>query len=362
MIKRRKARVVDVGGVKIGGGHPIAIQSMVKTKTSNIGAVIRDIISLEEAGCELIRVAVKDLSDAAALKSIKKKIKIPLIADIHYDYRLAIESIRNGADKIRINPGNIADKGHVAAIIKSAKARRVPIRIGLNSGSLPDSSRSAGHENKFAAALTSANEYIKLFERQNFRDIIISLKSSNVNDAVGAYRALAKTCDYPLHLGVTAAGAYDTGIIKSSIGIGSLLLDGIGDTIRVSLTGSPIAEVIAAKRILQTCGIRYFNPEVISCPTCGRCQVDLAKIVDKLEYKLSTMDRGLWTNSPLSIAVMGCEVNGPGEAKEADIGVAFGKDAGVLFVEGKIIKKIKKSETIQEIVNILLKKVLKTKC
>ena len=344
MMKRRKTRIVKVGNVKVGGGSPIAIQSMAKTDTRDVRETVSEIRGLEKAGCEIVRVAVKDREAAQAIKAIKQKIKIPLVADIHFDYRLALLSIKMGADKIRINPGNISRPDHLAAIIKAAKKQKIPIRIGLNSGSLAT-------KMKNRLFIKTALKYIKLFEKENFRDIIISLKSSDVEETVSVYRELAAFCDYPFHLGVTAAGSYDTGIVKSSIGIGALLLDGIGDTVRVSLTGDSVGEVVAAKRILQSLNLRNFGPDVISCPTCGRCQVNLSGIVRQLESKIckpSALPAGR-----VRVAIMGCEVNGPGEAKEADVGVAFGKGSGMLFKKGKVVKKVKAKDAVKELMSLL---------
>ncbi len=338
MSKRRKTRIINIGGIKIGGKEPIRIQSMAKTDTRDTRKTIAEIKRLEKAGCEIVRVAIKDILAARAIKTIKKKTKIPLVADIHFDYRLALESIKKGADKIRINPGNISKPTELKEIIKAAKKRNIPIRIGLNAGSL----KKPAFEPPRLGMVNTALKYIKLFEKENFRDIIVSLKSSNVRETVSAYRKLAALCNYPFHLGITAAGPCDTGIIKSSIGIGTLLLSGIGDTIRVSLTGDSLLEVIAAKRILQALQLRNFGPDIISCPTCGRCQVDLPEIVDSLQEKL-------FTKRPITIAVMGCEVNGPGEAKDADIGIAFGKKSGLLFKKGKVIKKIKAKNAVKEL-------------
>ena len=354
MITRKKTRQIKVGGVKIGGNAPISIQSMTKAETANVKAVVSQIKGLEAAGCEIVRVAVKNIKDAEAIKSIKRAIKIPLIADIHFDYQLALKSIASGADKIRLNPGNIGKKEEIAAVVKAAKKGRIPIRIGMNSGSAHSSD-----------LVKPAMKYIKLFEESDFRDIIISLKASDVVSTVEAYRNIAGLCDYPLHLGVTAAGPYDSGIVKSSVGIGALLLDGIGDTIRVSLTADPAEEVIAAKRILSSLNIRKFGPDIISCPTCGRCQVNLAKIVRQLEDKLTvnsiqytgkvpvTVNCKLLTKRPLTIALMGCEVNGPGEAREADIGIAFGKDSGMIFKNGKVVKKVAARNAVKELLKLL---------
>ncbi len=340
MIKRRKTRQIKVGGVRIGGGAPISIQSMAKVETADIGRAISEIKELQEAGCEIVRAAVKSFDDAAAIRKIKQAIKIPLVADIHFNYRLALKAIASGADKIRLNPGNIRNREEIAKVVKAARKARIPIRIGVNSGSSSELVR-------------PALGYIKLFEELEFRDIIISLKASDVISTVDAYREIAKRCDYPLHLGVTAAGPYDSGIVKSSIGIGALLLDGIGDTIRVSLTADPVEEVIAAKRILSSLNIKRFGPDIISCPTCGRCRVDLEGIVKGLERKLSAFSFQLSAKKPITIAVMGCEVNGPGEAREADIGIAAGKNAGLLFKKGKVIKRIKEKDFIKEIVKLL---------
>ena len=341
--------------MKIGGNAPVSIQSMTKVETSNVKAVVSQVKRLESLGCEIIRVAVKNIKDAEAVRGIKKKIRIPLVCDIHFDYRLALKCIEAGADKIRLNPGNVANRGEIACVMKAAKRAGVPVRIGVNSGSVSKSAecRVQSAENGVSALVRSALGYIKIFEQNDFRDIIISLKASDVATTVTAYRKIAVSCDYPLHLGVTAAGPYDSGIVKSSVGIGALLLDGIGDTIRVSLTADPVEEVIAAKRILSAVGLRRFGPEIISCPTCGRCKVDLSGIVKELERKLYAIRYTLYANRPLKIAIMGCEVNGPGEARDADIGIAFGKGSGALFEKGKIVRKIKTGNAVKEIIKIV---------
>jgi len=322
---------IRVGKIKIGGKAPVVIQSMAKTDTRDVSATVRQIKELEKAGCEIVRVAIKDFQAARAIKKIRKRINIPLVADIHFDYRLAIEAIENGADKIRLNPGNIHKEEQIRAVARAAKKRKIPIRVGINSGSLKNAS--AGNMVK------AAIDYIKILEKARFYDIIVSLKASDVLTTIEAYRKFAKSSRYPLHLGITAAGPVSTGLVKSSIGIGALLLQGIGDTIRVSLTAHPCEEVVAAKNILQALNLRNFGPEIISCPTCGRCQVDLQGIVARLSSRLEALG-----SRDVKIAVMGCEVNGPGEAKEADIGIAFGKSAGVLFKKGKIVKKVKVNE------------------
>ena len=325
---------IRVGKIKIGGKAPVVIQSMAKTDTRDVSATVRQIKELEKAGCEIVRVAIKDFQAARAIKKIRKRINIPLVADIHFDYRLAIEAIENGADKIRLNPGNIYKEEQVRAVVRAAKKRKIPIRVGINSGSLKNAS--AGNMVK------AAIDYIKILEKAGFYDIIVSLKASDVLTTIEAYRKFAKSSRYPLHLGITAAGPASTGLVKSSIGIGALLLQDIGDTIRVSLTAHPCEEVVAAKNILQALNLRNFGPEIISCPTCGRCQVDLQGIVARLSSRLEALG-----SRDVKIAVMGCEVNGPGEAKEADIGIAFGKSAGVLFKKGKIVKRVKEKDAIK---------------
>jgi (E)-4-hydroxy-3-methylbut-2-enyl-diphosphate synthase len=347
-IIRRKTKVIKIGNVYIGDDHPIAIQSMTKTKTADIEKTVRQIKELEKAGCQIIRLAVKDSRDADVIRKIKERIKIPLVADIHFDWRLALEAIDNGADKIRLNPGNIYKKEQIKEVVNALKLAKIPLRIGVNSGSVRNlNSKKINMADKLVA---SALNYIKIIESLKFYDIVISLKASNVLDTVEAYRKLSKLCDYPLHLGVTATGSPFIGAIKSSIALGSLLLEGIGDTIRVSLTDKPTQEVIAAKAILESLGLRPFALEIISCPTCGRCEVDLIKIVNDLEKKLLTVNCKLLTPPP-KVAVMGCMVNGPGEAKEADIGIAFGKKEGILFRKGKCIKKV----SFANCVDVLLK-------
>jgi len=344
---------VKVENVKIGGGAPVSIQSMAKTDTRDVASTVRQIKELEKAGCEIIRVAVKDFQAAEAIKAIKRKINIPLVADIHFDYRLALLAIENGADKIRLNPGNIHIEEEIRQVVKLAKKRKIPIRVGVNSGSVSGNRYQVTGIRSQALVETmvsSALRYIKVLERMGFYDIIVSLKASDVVSTVEAYRLFSKRSKYPLHLGITAAGPVSTGVVKSSIGIGALLLEGIGDTIRVSLTGDPVEEVIAAKNILQALDLRRFGPEIISCPTCGRCQVDLQKIVEKLNLELAVGDgRDRPLQQKCKIAVMGCEVNGPGEAKEADIGIACGKGSGVIFKKGKIIERVKEKDIVREL-------------
>ena len=347
---------IKVGSVKIGGGAPVSIQSMAKTDTRDVLSTVKQIKGLEKAGCEIIRVAVKDFEAAKAIRGIKNKINIPLVADIHFDYRLALSAIENGADKIRLNPGNIYKEEEIREVVKLAKKRRIPIRVGANSGSIRERVKGGGWRVERSLMVKdmvkSVLGYIKILEKMEFYDIIVSLKASDVVSTVDAYRLFSKKSKYPLHLGVTSAGPASTGIVKSSIGIGALLLDGMGDTIRVSLTGDPVEEVIAAKNILQALNLRNFGPEVISCPTCGRCQIDLQKIAGELSSKLAahkfTLHPSPFTPA-IKIAVMGCEVNGPGEAKEADIGIACGKGSGVIFKKGKIVKRVKEKDIVKEL-------------
>jgi len=351
-IFRRKAKSIKIGKVYIGGNYPVAIQSMTKAKTEDLEETIRQIKELKKAGCEIVRLAIKDSQDAQALKKIKQESDLPLVADIHFDWRLAIEAIDNGADKIRLNPGNIYKNDEIKEIVRALKSAKIPLRIGVNSGSLRDfHSKRLSISDKLVA---SALNYIKTIEKFKFYNLVISLKASSVLDTVKAYRKMVKLCDYPFHLGVTATGLPLQGAIKSAVAIGVLLLEGIGDTIRISLTDKPQEEIKAAKAILEAVGLRTFGPEIISCPTCGRCEVDLVSIVKELEDKLSTEYR-VPSTEPLKVAIMGCVVNGPGEAKEADIGVAFGKKNGFLFKRGKPIRKVSSDSCVEA----LLKEVCK---
>ncbi len=332
-IPRRKTKTVKIGKVFIGTGYPVAIQSMAKTKTADIEKTTRQIKQLQDEGCEIVRVAVKDSCDAKAISKIKDKIDIPLVADIHFDWRLAIEAIDHGADKIRLNPGNIYKKDQLREIARVAKIAGIPIRVGLNSGSI-------GHcRNQAERMVKMAKEYIKILEGFKFYNLVVSLKASNIFDTVEAYRRLSRIYDYPLHLGVTATGPTLEGAVKSSIALGILLSEGIGDTLRVSLTAKPQLEIKVARHILGSLGLRNFGPQIISCPTCGRCEIDLVKIVENLDKRLSTPD-SQFLKRPLSVAVMGCVVNGPGEAREADIGVAFGRKEGLLFKNGRAVRKV----------------------
>ncbi len=342
-IKRRHSKELKIGNCLIGAKNPVAIQSMTKTKTSDIEGTVKQIKQLEGAGCQIVRLAIKDLTDAAALKKIKARTRLPLVADIHFSYRLAIAAIENGADKIRLNPGNIDKQQEIKAVICALKAAKIPLRIGLNSGSVKGGLRRSSMTDKLVAACM---DYVKMIEKLKFNNIVISLKANNVLDTVEAYRKIAKVCSYPLHLGVTATGSSYNGVIKSSIALGSLLLEGIGDTVRVSLTDNPVEEVKAAKSILESLGLRSSGVRLISCPTCGRCEVNLVNIVQKLEDKLAHLGSSKLTKN-LTVAVMGCLVNGPGEAKEADIGVAFGKQEGLLFKKGKPVKKVAEADCVR---------------
>lgn len=343
-IKRRKTRQIKVGNVKIGAGAPVVIQSMAKTDTRDVIKTVAQIAELEMAGCQIARVAIKDADAAKAITAIKQRVNIPVVADIHFDYRLALLAIQSGADKIRINPGNMVKKEEVEAVARAAKAKHIPIRIGVNSGSI--GAKLKGLKSPAGPLVRAALNYVKIFEKLKFDDIIISLKASDVVTTIEAYRLISRKCDYPMHLGVTAAGAKEDGIVRSSVGIGTLLMEGIGDTIRVSLTGTAVSEVYAAKQILQAAGLGKFGPQVISCPTCGRCQVDLVKIVEEFNNKLRAASRKPRIKT-ITIAIMGCEVNGPGEAMDADIGIAAGKNSGMLFKKGKPVRRVAEKDFVK---------------
>lgn len=340
---RKQKRIVDIGGVKIGGDNPVRIQSMCNTDTRNAKATIKQILSLEEAGCEIIRIAVPDMEAAEAVEEIKKNIHIPLVADIHFDYRIALECIKNGIDKVRINPGNIGSRERVKQVVESAKAHAVPIRIGVNGGSL-DKKMLERHGGVTADALVeSAMEHIEILDSLNFFDTVVSIKVSNVPVMLDAYRKFSEISDIPLHIGVTEAGTKHSGIIKSSVGIGVLLAEGIGDTMRVSLTADPVEEIYAAYSILQVLGMRKKGAELVSCPTCGRTQIDLIKIADEVEKRLRKV------NKNIKVAVMGCAVNGPGEAREADIGIAGGNGVGLIFKHGEVVRKVDEDAIVDEL-------------
>ena len=340
---RKQKRVVNIGGVKIGGDNLIAIQSMCNTDTRDVRATVGQILQLENAGCEIIRVAVPDMAAAEAVRDIKKQIHIPLVVDIHFDYRLALECMKNGADKVRINPGNIGDSGRVRQVVEMAKERQIPIRIGVNGGSLEKELLKKYGAPTADALVESAMGHVAILDELNFSDIVVSIKISNVPRMIEAYRKFNEISDIPLHIGVTESGTVKSGTIKSAVGIGALLAEGIGDTMRVSLTADPVEEIYAAYDIQKVLGLRRTNAEIISCPTCGRTQIDLIPIANRVEELTRNLKK------PLKIAVMGCAVNGPGEAREADIGIAGGKGEGLIFKKGEIIRKVREDEIVDEL-------------
>lgn len=344
-------KAVDAGGVKIGGGAPVSIQSMTNTDTKDVDATVRQIKQLEKAGCDIIRIAVPDMESARSVDRIREQINIPLVCDIHFDHRLALECIERGADKIRINPGNIGDKEKVKAVASSAARHHIPIRVGVNSGSLQKDIVEKYGGVTAEGLCESALAEVKILEDMDFDDIVISLKSSDVVMNTKAYRMISQATDHPLHIGITEAGTPKESLIKSAAGLGALLLSGIGDTMRVSMTGDPVPEVQAAKKILCACGMRKEPVEIISCPTCGRTKVDLVRIVTEVEEKL----QDVVPKRPLKVAVMGCEVNGPGEAKGADLGAACGRGRGVLFSGGKILKTVAEEEIAQSLLEMIEK-------
>lgn len=342
----KKTREIKIGNLFMGGDYPVIIQSMTNTPTEDIEKTVEQIKELEKAGCQLVRVTVNTEKAAEAIKFIKEKINIPLVADIHFDYRLALKAMENGIDKLRINPGNIGDDEKVKMVVEKAKELNIPIRIGVNSGSVEKKILEKYGKVTADGMVESAMYHVRLLEKYDFHNIVISLKSSNVKMMVEAYRKISELVDYPLHLGVTEAGTEFQGTVKSSIGIGSLLVDGIGNTIRVSLTENPVEEIKVAKEILKVLGLRE-GVEIVSCPTCGRTQIDLIGLAKKVEKEFGNIEKNI------KIAVMGCVVNGPGEAKEADIGVAGGKGEGLLFKKGEIVKKVKEEEILEELGKML---------
>ena len=339
MMQRESSRPVNVGPYQLGGNQKVYIQSMTNTYTKDVESTVKQIKQLTDAGCEIVRVAVLDMVDAKALGDIKKQISIPLVADIHFDYRLALEAIHQGVDKIRLNPGNIPKREHVMEVVEACKAKHIPIRIGVNSGSLPNRMAPTAEN-----MVETARHHVEILESMGFYDIVLSLKATDMKLMIEAYRLAAKTFPYPLHLGVTEAGTAFSGAIKSAMGIGILLAEGIGSTIRVSLTDNPVLEIQAAKEILKNLGLKDKVPNLISCPTCGRIQYDMIDIAKRIEQYL------LKVNKTINVAIMGCAVNGPGEAKHADIGIAGGKGEAILFRHGQIIKKIKESEVYDVLV------------
>lgn len=346
MYKRRKSKVIEIGNVKIGGDNPISVQSMCNTDTRDVASTVRQIEELQDCGCEIIRLAVLNKDAADAVKEIVKKVKIPVVADIHFDYRLALKCIENGVSALRINPGNIGRDEFVKKVVDMAKINNVPIRIGINGGSLEKN-----FENKdiplYQKMVESAMRHVKILEDNDFDKIKISLKSSDVMTTIEAYRRISEIVDYPLHLGVTEAGTLKGGLIKSSVGLGTLLAEGIGDTIRVSLTENPTEEVKAGFAILKSLGLRKKGINFISCPTCGRCGIDLISLAKKTEEKFSDIDKDI------TIAVMGCPVNGPGEAKHADYGIAGANGEGYIFKKGEIVKKVKEDDLLDEFIKIV---------
>ena len=336
-------REINIGGVKIGGNNPIAIQSMCNTDTRDVKSTVEQIKKLEKAGCEIIRVAVPDMQAAECIRDIKNSIDIPLVADIHFDYRLALKCMDNGIDKIRINPGNIGSADRVKQVADMAKKNHIPIRVGVNSGSLEKELVEKYGGVTPQGLVESALRHVKLLEQNDFYDTAISIKASNVPFSVEVYELLSNTVDYPLHVGITEAGTVWGGTIKSAIGIGAILSRGIGDTIRVSLTGDPVEEIYAAKEILKDLNLRKFGVEFISCPTCGRTSIDLIKIANEVESKIKDIDKNI------KVAVMGCAVNGPGEAREADIGIAGGHGEGLIFKKGEILRKVPEEKLVDEL-------------
>ncbi len=336
----KQTRVVQIGNLKIGGNNPIRVQSMCNTDTRDSKSTVKQILELEKAGCEIIRVAVPDMTAAKAIKDIKKNIHIPLVADIHFDYNLALESIKNGVDKVRINPGNIGSNQNVKKVVDACKDKNIPIRIGINTGSLEK-----GAEKKYGrtakAMVESALSHIKILEKLHFYNIVISMKASDIQRTVEAYELLSKKVSYPLHLGITEAGTINIGTVKSSVGLGIMLFKGIGDTIRVSLTGDPLEEVRVGWEILKSLKLRSRGVNLISCPTCGRTEIDLIGLANKVEKALTSIDK------PITVAVMGCVVNGPGEAKEADIGIAGGHHQGVIFKKDQIICTVPEEKILE---------------
>ena len=345
---REHTKTIKIGNQVIGGGHPVLIQSMTNTKTEDVAATVAQILTLEKAGCQIIRCAVPTMEAARALGEIKKQIHIPLVADIHFDYKLAIAAMKNGADKIRINPGNIGSRERIQAVVDVAKERRIPIRVGVNSGSLEKELVEKYHGVTAEGLVESALDKVKIIEDMGYDQLVISIKSSDVLMCAKAHELIAQKTDYPLHVGITEAGTLFSGNIKSAVGLGIILYQGIGDTIRVSLTGDPSEEVKSAKRILKTLGLQNGGIEVVSCPTCGRTQIDLIGLANKVEDMVQDIPLDI------KVAVMGCVVNGPGEAKEADIGIAGGKGVGLLIKKGEIIKKVPEDQLLETLRDELL--------
>lgn len=346
---RRKSQPVKVGDIVIGGNAPVSIQSMTNTDPCNVKATLAQIKKLEKAGCQIVRLAVPDKKAATALARIRQGTKMPLVADIHFDHRLALMALDAGVDKLRINPGNIGSKGKIRQVVKAAAYKKVPIRIGVNSGSLEKDILARDGHPTARGMVASALRHVQMLEDLGFDDIVISLKGSDVPMTIEAYRKISKMIPYALHLGITEAGTPAAGAIRSAVGIGTLLAEGIGDTIRVSLSGDPVKEIPVAREIVQSLGLGTFGPVVHACPTCGRCKIDVAKIAAQVEKKVAGI------KNPLKIAVMGCVVNGPGEAREADLGIAGGDGQGLLFQKGKIVDKVKEKDMVSQLVSLAKK-------
>ena len=341
------SKQILVGGVPVGGGAPVTVQSMCNTRTDDVEATVEQILRLEEAGCQIIRVAVPDLAAAKAVGAIKEGIHIPLVADIHFDHKLALEAVAAGADAVRINPGNIGGADRVKAVARACAGKGIPIRVGVNGGSLEKELLAKYGGPTPEALVESAFGHIKLLNRWDFDDICVSLKTSSVPGTIAAYRKMAAESGYPLHVGLTEAGTPRMGILKSAVGIGGLLALGIGDTIRVSLSADPVEEVYAARDILRVVGLRRDEPELIACPTCGRTRIDLIGLANQVEERLRAVHK------PITVAVMGCVVNGPGEAREADVGIAGGDGVGLLFRKGEIVKKVPQEELVDELFRLI---------
>lgn len=342
-LPRKKTRQIHIGDIPIGGGAPISVQSMTNTKTTDTEATVSQINALAGAGCDIVRLAVPDMRAAENLGNIIRRVNVPLVADIHFDYRLALEAIDQGIASLRLNPGNIGSEDRVRKVVEKAKAHRIPIRIGVNAGSLDKVLLEKYGGVTPEALVESAMQHIRILESMDFYDMKISLKAHDVPMTIAAYRLMSDTVDYPLHLGITEAGTANTGIIKSAVGIGALLAEGIGDTFRISLTGDPVTEVKVAREILKALGLRAYGATLVSCPTCGRTEIDLPAIAAQVEKKLSSVKK------PIQVAVMGCVVNGPGEARDADIGIAGGKGVGLVFRKGEIIRKVPEGELVDEL-------------
>ncbi|HJJ05085.1 MAG TPA: flavodoxin-dependent (E)-4-hydroxy-3-methylbut-2-enyl-diphosphate synthase [Clostridiaceae bacterium] len=349
MIKRIDTRKIMVGDVQIGGKDEVIIQSMTNTKTKDVNSTVKQILDLENAGCQIIRVACLDIEDAKAIKQIKQQIHIPIVADIHFDYRIALQAIESGVDKIRINPGNIGNEERIKKVVDACKEHKIPIRIGVNGGSLEKDLLDENGRPTAKAMVESARRHVAILEKLDFYDICISLKASDLDLCIAAYEEASKTFDYPLHLGITEAGTAFSGTVKSSIGLGVLLRQGIGNTLRVSLSDNPVEEIKVAKEILKDCGLYKKSPKLVACPTCGRTQIDLIPIAKEVESFLQTIE------ADITVAVMGCAVNGPGEAKNADIGIAGGINEGLLFKKGEIIKKVKQEDIVQVLKDEIIK-------